>query len=60
MDRYWIFENEDGQFCVLAPTLIEALDILEDCTDEPVDLINDFPADEFGDNLVDAMGLDVL
>lgn len=63
MEWYFIFETEDGeQYAVCEASRNLAINTLEEVIgyDVEFELIDEFPANEFGDNLIDAMGLDVL
>lgn len=63
---YFIYEDEYGEtFAVCAPTVEEANKIAEEALGnidlgDKCELIDSFIANEYGDNLIDAMGLDVL
>lgn len=63
---YFIYEDEYGEtFAVCALSLEEANKIAEEALGnidlgDKCELIDSFVANEYGDNLIDAMGLDVL
>lgn len=63
---YFIYEDEYGEtFAVCAPNIEEANKIAEEALGnidlgDKYELIDSFIANEYGDNLIDAMGLDVL
>ena len=63
---YFIYEDEYGEtFAVCAPNIEEANKIAEEALGnidlgDKCELIDSFIANEYGDNLIDAMGLDVL
>ncbi len=59
---YFIFEDETGEtLAVCAPNFEEAHKAIKEVLGNiEFALVDDFPANEYGDNLIDAMGLDVL
>lgn len=56
---YFIFEDDDGvQVAIQEVDRSVAIEIAAEYG--YAELIDEFPANEYGDNLIDAMGLDVL
>ena len=62
MPWYFIFENEDGEpFAVQDTNYTSAfLTLCKNFPNDTFELVNDFSADDFGDDRIDAMGLDVF
>ena len=62
MEWYFIFETDEGGFAVIEAdkerAIAMAFEIAE--FDGGCELVDEFPADNFGDNKIDAMGLDVF
>lgn len=62
MEWYFVFETENGGFAVCEAdketAIAMAFEIAE--FDGGCELVDEFPADNFGDDKIDAMGLDVF
>lgn len=60
-DWYFIFEDEDGEIYAVQDTNYSSARLtLGKYVEGTFELVNDFPADNFGDDRIDAMGLDVF
>ena len=61
MEWYFIFETEDLPFAILHTDKNTAIAMAYEMTefDGGCQLIDEFPANEMGDNMVDWLGLDV-
>lgn len=64
MDYYYIFEDYDNDcelVAVCAEDIQDAFNILEDNGFETrlMNLVEEFPADMYGDDIIDSYGLDV-
>lgn len=62
MDWYFIFEDEEGElFAVQDSNYTSAfLTLCKNFPNMTFELVDDFSADDFGDDRIDAMGLDVF
>lgn len=61
MEWYFVFETENGAFAICEASKEKALAMASEISefDGGCELVDEFPADNFGDDRVDAMGLDV-
>lgn len=61
MEWYFIFDSNDGGFAVIDTDKERALALAQDISefDGSCELVDEFPADNIGDNRIDTMGLDV-
>ena len=61
MEWYFIFETDEGGFAVIEADKERALAMASEIAefDGGCELIDEFPADEIGDDRVDAYGYDV-
>lgn len=62
MEWYFIFETDEGGFAVIEADKERALAMASEISefDGSCELVDEFPADNFGDDKIDAMGLDVF
>ena len=61
MNWYFIFETDEGDFAIIETDKERAIAMAYEMTefDGGCELIDEFPADNIGDDMIDAMGLDV-
>ena len=62
MEWYFVFETENGSFAVCEADKERAIAMAFEISefDGGCELVDEFPADNFGDDKIDAMGLDVF
>lgn len=62
MEWYFVFETENGGFAVCEGDKERAIAMAFEISefDGGCELVDEFPADNFGDDKIDAMGLDVF